>query len=295
MVWRGEWAALAAAFLWAAMSRVYASWGHIFAPLLLNWLKGVMALGMFALTLAARGESWPAVPAATWVGLILSGILGIGIGDTAFFAALNTLGVQRTLLMDTLSPVLVTLLAWLTLSESVQPVRLLGVGLTVTGVALVVTERPVSVREKFHLWPGLAWGLLFSLSQATGVVLSRWALIASPITPLWSTTIRLTAGVLVLSWGLRQPVCARGWWAIRKQPAWLLSIGGTAFLSTYAGIWLQQTALKWAPAGIAQTLSSTSPLFALLLAWGFGERVSRRAWLGVALAIGGCAWLFQGT
>ncbi|MCS6782978.1 MAG: EamA family transporter [Gloeomargarita sp. SKYBB_i_bin120] len=295
MLWHGEWAALAAAFLWAATSRMYAGWGTLFAPLLLNWLKGVTALGMFVLTLAVRRESWPVVSGETWLGLALSGILGIGIGDTAFFAALNTLGVQRTLLMDTLSPVLVTLLAWVTLGESVRPVQLLGVGLTVTGVALVVTERPVSVREKFHFWPGLAWGLVFSLSQATGVVLSRWALSASPVTPLWSTTIRLAAGVAVLSLGVRRPVCARGWWAIRKQPTWLLSIAGTAFLSTYAGIWLQQTALKWAPAGIAQTLSSTSPLFALLLAWGWGERVSWRAWLGVALAIAGCAWLFQGT
>lgn len=277
------------------MSRVYAGWGKVFAPLLLNWLKGVMALGMFVLTLALRGESWPVLSWETWLGLALSGVLGIGIGDTAFFAALNSLGVQRTLLMDTLSPVLVTLVAWLVLGEGVRPLQLGGIGLTVTGVALVVTERPVTVRERFHLWPGLAWGLLFSLSQALGVVLSRWALAASPVTPLWSTTVRLAAGVAVLSLGVRRPVCARGWWAIRKRPAWLLSIGGTAFLSTYAGIWLQQTALKWAPAGIVQTLSSTSPLFALLLAWVWGERVSYRSWLGVALAISGCAWLFQGA
>ncbi|APB35177.1 Permeases of the drug/metabolite transporter (DMT) superfamily [Gloeomargarita lithophora Alchichica-D10] len=294
MVWRGEWAALGAALLWASMSRIYVGWGKTFAPLLLNWLKGVLALGMFALTLGWRGEGWPPVGGWPLLGLALSGVLGIGVGDTAFFAALNSLGVQRTLLMDSLSPMLVTLLAWATLGEGIQAGQLGGMGLTVTGVVLVVTERPVSIRERFHLWPGLGWGGIFALSQAAGVVLSRWALVDSPITPLWSTTIRLLAGVLVLGLGVNRPVCRPGWQALRQQPAWLWSLTGTAFLSTYVGIWLQQTALKWAPAGIAQTLSSTSPLFALGLARGAGERVSRRAWWGVGIALAGCWWLFQG-
>ncbi|MEN9216330.1 MAG: DMT family transporter [Gloeomargarita sp. HHBFW_bins_162] len=293
VIWRGEWAALGAAFLWASISRIYAGWGKTFAPLLLNWLKGVLALGMFALTLAWRGEWWPPVGGWPVLGLALSGILGIGVGDTAFFAALNSLGAQRTLLMDTLSPMLVTLLAWLTLGEEIAPVQLLGMVLTVTGVAVVVTERPVTVRERFHLWPGLGWGVIFALSQAAGVVLSRWALADTPMTPLWSTTIRLLAGVLVLGLGITRPECYPGWRAIRKHPRWLWALAGTAFLSTYVGIWLQQTALKWAPAGIAQTLSSTSPLFALILAHGAGERVSRRAWFGVIIALAGCWSLFQ--
>lgn len=276
------------------MSRVYAGWGKTFAPLLLNWLKGVLALGMFALTLVGRGEGWPTVGVWPVLGLALSGILGIGVGDTAFFAALNSLGAQRTLLMDTLSPMLVTLLAWVTLGEAIQPVQLAGMLLTVTGVAVVVTEQPVSMRERFHLWPGVGWGGIFALSQAAGVVLSRWALADFPITPLWSTTIRLAAGVLVLGCGLGRPVCRPGWQALRQQPTWWWGLTGTAFLSTYVGIWLQQTALKWAPAGIAQTLSSTSPLFALVLARWAGERVSRRAGLGVMVALAGCWWLFQG-
>ena len=275
------------------MSRIYARWGKVFPPLLLNWLKGVLALGMFALTLAWRGEGWPPVGEWPVLGLALSGILGIGVGDTAFFAALNSLGPQRTLLMDTLSPMLVTLLAWVTLGERILPVQLVGMVLTVSGVALVVTERPMDGRHRLHLWPGLGWGGLFALSQAAGVVLSRAALVGSPITPLWSTTIRLWAGVLVLGLGVTRPVCRPGWRALAQQPSWLWGLAGTSFLSTYMGIWLQQTALKWAPAAIAQTLSSTSPLFALVLARWAGERVSRRAWFGVVLALVGCWCLFQ--
>ncbi len=65
-----------------------------------------------------------------------------------------------------------------------------------------------------------------------------------------------------------------------------------AFAGTYLGIWLQQTAIKFTAAGIAQTLGNTSPLFVLPIAIWMGEQVSLRAILGVAITIGGIGLLF---
>jgi drug/metabolite transporter (DMT)-like permease len=48
----------------------------------------------------------------------------------------------------------------------------------------------------------------------------------------------------------------------------------TAFGSTFLGIWLQQTALKFSPVGIAQTLTATSPLFVLPIAAMMGDRIN---------------------
>ncbi|MCS7030420.1 MAG: hypothetical protein NZL92_02660 [Gloeomargarita sp. SKYG116] len=61
MLWRGAWAALADACLTAFLSHIYATWGKLFGPWLLNWLEGWMALGMLGLTLWLRREPWPAV------------------------------------------------------------------------------------------------------------------------------------------------------------------------------------------------------------------------------------------
>lgn len=58
------------------------------------------------------------------------------------------------------------------------------------------------------------------------------------------------------------------------------------------GIWLQQVALKYTPAGVAQTLGATSPLFVLPVVAARGEAISIRAVLGVAIAIGGIALIF---
>ncbi|NER28068.1 MAG: EamA family transporter [Symploca sp. SIO1C4] len=64
-----------------------------------------------------------------------------------------------------------------------------------------------------------------------------------------------------------------------------------AFFGTYLAIWLQQTALKFTAAGIAQTLMTTSPLFVLPIVAFMGEVVTTRAILGVLVAITGVALL----
>ena len=58
------------------------------------------------------------------------------------------------------------------------------------------------------------------------------------------------------------------------------------------GIWLQQISLRYAAAGVAQTLFATSPLFVIPIVACTGERVSVRALLGALLAILGVGLLF---
>ncbi|MEN9207005.1 MAG: hypothetical protein Q6L50_09045 [Gloeomargarita sp. GMQP_bins_120] len=61
MVWQGAWAALLDASLVAFVSQIYAMLTKVLGPLTLNWLEGVMALGMLLLTLGLQREPWPAV------------------------------------------------------------------------------------------------------------------------------------------------------------------------------------------------------------------------------------------
>jgi drug/metabolite transporter (DMT)-like permease len=58
------------------------------------------------------------------------------------------------------------------------------------------------------------------------------------------------------------------------------------------GIWLQQISLKYAAAGVAQTLFATSPLFVLPIVAVMGEYISLRSLLGAILAIAGVGLIF---
>ncbi len=77
------------------------------------------------------------------------------------------------------------------------------------------------------------------------------------------------------------------------QFGWLLL---ATFLGTFLGIWFQVAGLRYtASAGVASTLSSTSPLFVLPLAFFvLHESLSLRAILGALLAVVGVALLFLG-
>ncbi len=292
----GELAALGAAFLWALSAVVYAQLGQKIPPLALNLSKGVIAIALISLTLIVQGNYLSPQMDAVAVGfLLLSGVLGIGLGDTFYFEALNNLGARRTLLLEALAPPLSALIALIFLQESLSAKAWAGIFLTVLGVSWVVSERvPGSDSKAVNPIRGISFALLSAIGQASGAVLSRAALAETTISPLWSTLLRLVGSILVLLvWMPLQPQASLGFKPLQsKQLLGVIAI--TALFSTYLGIVLQQTAIKYTATGIAQALISTSPLFVLPIAVWMGERVSLRSLLGVLVALGGIGLLFAG-
>lgn len=292
--YRGELAALSAALIWAIASVVYTGVGRQLSPLTLNLVKGLIALALLLLTLIVSGQLLPTVPVSAIGLLMLSGAVGIGFGDTAYFESLNCLGPRRSLMLESLAPPIAALLALLLLDEQLALTSTLGIGLTIAGVTWVVLER-TSHMPGFQIRPqrGVVFGVLAAIAQAGGAVLSRAALVGNDIDPLWSTFVRLAAGILVLLvWLLFQQHALR---ELKPLRSWQLLglVTGTAFISTYLGIWLQQLSLKYAPAGIAQALSATSPLFVIPIAViALRERVSTPAIAGAMVAIVGVWLLF---
>jgi drug/metabolite transporter (DMT)-like permease len=290
----GEVAALSAAIIWAVASVIYTGIGRHLSPLVLNLVKGLIAIGFILLTLGWRGQSLVGGTPTTLMLLGLSGVIGIGIGDTAYFQSLNDIGARRSLVLESLAPPLAAILAHLFLREYLSTRAWIGILVTIVGVTWVVLER-VQDNPEFRQpnLRGIGCGMLAALCQALGAVLSRSALSGTEIDPLWSTLIRLAAGVLtLLLWVGTQKYAVRELKVLRSRRL-LFTLAGTAFASTYIAIWLQQTALKYAPAGVAQALSATSPVFVLPIAMVMGEKVSLRAMVGVLVAMVGI-WLLFG-
>jgi drug/metabolite transporter (DMT)-like permease len=290
----GELAALSAALIWAIASFVYVMLGKQIPPLVLNLSKCLIAIALSLLTLLVQRDFSPHIELLPLGLLLLSGAIGIGLGDTAFFEALNCLGARRSLLIEALAPPLAALLAALFLHETLSLKAWLGIFLTVGGVTWVVMERvPADFQGKLRPWRGLTFGVLSALAQASGAVLSRAALCETSFSPLWGSLIRLVAAVVTLLllcsfqrhvWAEFQPL---------RSPRFLSILVVTSFGSTYLGIWLQQTALKFTETGIAQALIATSPLFVIPIALWMKERVSFRSFLGVVLALVGIWALFD--
>ncbi len=291
-MFQGEFSALGAAALWALATILYGRLGKNLSPLVLNLLKGLIALGLLLLTLAlTTGQLLPTLSPGAALLLGASGAVGIGLGDTAYFGAVNALGARRALLLEMLAPPLSALMALAFLQEYLSGVAWLGIVLTLAGVAWVISERSPAAGGAVSA-RGVGLGLLAALGQSAGAVLSRAALADTAVDPLGSSAVRLAAGLVCIG-GL---LVARGHTPQRVvaqvSPRLLAGVAIAAFFGTYLAIWLQQTALKLAPAGIAQALLATSPIMVLPMALALGDRVTLRAAVGAAVALAGVWLLF---
>ncbi|MUG94260.1 EamA family transporter [Scytonema sp. UIC 10036] len=293
----GEIAALSAASIWACTAIVDNGLGQKISPWKMTILKGSIGIVAITLTLLWQGMSFPILNPVSIGFLLLSGVIGICFGDTCYFQSLYCLGPRRTLLLQTLTSPFSALLAFTYLHESLSLINWLGMGVTLVGVAWVISEQS---SEQSHnkrspqLQTGIIYGVLASVAQAIGAVLSRAALTQTSINPLWSTVLRLSAGVAVLLlWYFLQ----KRKHSPRRQQQKMFSglpmgtVVVSAFFGTFVGGCLQQTAFKYTATGVAQALCATSPAFILPIAMWMGEKVSYRAIQGVLIAYAGIGLL----
>ena len=238
--------------------------------------------------------------------LAASGVVGIALGDSLFFAALRRLGTRRALTIDAGGPAFTTLAGALLLRERPGPAQMAGIALITVAVVLVArgaAQTPsgdgsgaghtaghtkVSANGQVGRLPmgGVLLALGALVCGSLGALLSRAALLSGPISPLQAATLRLAAASLALL-----PLAGQiPLWVPRPRPAgrrWPLLLLAT-LLGTSAGIVLQQAALAGLSGGLAVALMSTAPVMALPLAWWLeGDRPGWRGLLAAIAALAG--------
>lgn len=278
-------AALAAALCWTLASGLWRRLPTSLGPAELNLLKNLIAL---ALQLPLLLGSAPALPLGATGLLLLSGVLGIALGDSFYFAALRRLGTRRTLTFDAGGPAVTAAAGCLLLAEWPGPRQWLGIALISLAVVLVARQRPLAEAEggllaQQRLGVGLALAAL--LCGGAGALLARAALRTSGLDPWHAATLRLLAATLVLL-----PLLGRLMTHLRRprpRPPgrrWLLVLAAT-LLGTSAGIGLQQLALARLPGGLAVALLATAPVLAVPLAPLEGDRPGALGVLAALLAV----------
>ncbi len=302
----GEIAALSASAVWALASLMFARLGKTVGPLVMNILKCVIAVAlMFVALWLLDGRLWPEGLSNYELGMLAaSGLAGLTLGDTAYFNALNRLGPRRTLLLAALTPPMTVLMAVPVLGEPVTAGLLAGMVLTMGGVVWVIRERHapagddqdsanppssdgLSRDEKI----GLAFGVLAAFGQALGNVLTKLG--GTHISALEISIVRLVFGIAGLGVVLgAMGRLSRAAEPLRERRTFAILFVAT-FLGTFLGIWLMNAGLRYTYTGIASTLSSTSPIFVLPLAYFIeGEKLSLRSIVGACVAVVGVAVLF---
>ena len=281
----GATAAVAAAFFWALAAFLFKRVSAHVPPLSMNFVKGGVALMCLALVLGAEILHMP--KQATFIALALSGVVGIGLGDTLYFHALCRLGPRRTLIITTLVPVMAALGGWLWFGDALTWFYVIAMILVLGGVTVVLWEKTTADTTNLHLM-GIVLGLIYITAEACGILLTKFAVTE------WSSLHASWIRQLCASIAIGVVLAARKEAWVPKLPLklWQPLLVASVF-GAFLGTWLSVEALKLTHTAVATTLSSISPLFAIPLAIVLErERISLRSVLATLVAILGVAILF---
>lgn len=255
-----------------------------------------MVFVMLALYALVAG-GWSTINADNLPVLVLSGIIGILIGDTALFLTLNRLGPRRTAVLFSLNAPMATGLAWLFLSEELQAVAVIGIVLVMIGVVLAIVygKRRGQIHQfeqvRGSLSLGIVFGLMAALCQATASLMVR-PVMESGADPIAASAVRVGVAALGLTFLLFLPIKQ----IKSQQRLSMRDLGMTAvsgFLGMGVGMTLILFALIGGEVGIVATLSATTPAIVLPILWmQTKERPAFGAWLGAFLVVVGSAFIF---
>lgn len=286
-----ELAALGAALCWAIGSLFAVGAAKELGGIAFTRIRVAMVFVVMVGFIAVRGTGGP-ILSGDWPNLIISGAIGIFIGDTALFVTLSRLGPRRTGILFACNAPFTVILTWLILEETLNLPAIAGCVLVAAGVviAIVYGKR----RDQVHVWEsvtgrlsiGILIGLLAALGQAVSSLLLAPAL-AHGADPITVTTIRIGIALLAL-YALRlivPEIC-------RARTAMTIKLFMRTLISGMLGMAIGMSLLLFAFAhgamGISAALSSTTPVMLVPIIWLLsGERPAAGAWVGAVLAVSG--------
>jgi drug/metabolite transporter (DMT)-like permease len=262
---RGEIMAVAAGLVWAVAVLLYRTSGRAVHPLGLNLFKTALGSLLIAVTMLAAGQ--PVLPGRPWQSYALlaaSGVIGITISDSLFFACLNRLGAGLTAVVDCVNIPFIILFSFLFIDERLTARQLLGVLLIIVAIVLVSLKKDASLPPRRELLPGIALGILAMVTMAAGIVMIKPLLRETPI--LWATFVRVASAAVVLAAAvLAHPGRRSILRPLSLLANWKPMVPAT-ILGSYVALVAWMAGMKYTQASVAAPLSQLNSVFIFVLA-----------------------------
>lgn len=291
----GEIAAFATACCWVVTGICFEYAGKRVGSLAVNLIRLVMAFViMTAFTFVTRGMLLPfdATPHA-WIWLIISGLIGFVIGDLFLFQAYVLIGARISMLIMALAPPITAVLAFFFLKEALTVMTIVGMLLTLTGIAMVILVKNDSngAVKLSHPIKGLFFAFMGALGQAFGLISSKIGM--GSYDAFSSTQIRIIAGIVgflvIYAIGNKWSVLPK---ALKdKKGLQMITLG--AFFGPFLGVSLSLIALQNTEAAIASTIMAIMPVLIIPVSvFAFKEKIRFKEWIGAIVTVVGVMILF---
>ena len=198
--------------------------------------------------------------------LVISGIIGISIGDTLYINSLKIIGTRKTLSFEALTPIIATTLGTLTIDE-IYPQKV-WIGSILVSFSILMIVRQNTYKDDYPKGKkilGIFCAIGSVICAVVAALMSRIILISTTLSPLQTTEIRLLSASIFLFLLFKKDFYELlNNRSITKKSHVNLFL--STFLGTNCGILFQQVVFKFLPIGVGWTLLSLSPIFALFIA-----------------------------
>jgi drug/metabolite transporter (DMT)-like permease len=291
----GELAALATAFFWTVTALSFEVATKHIGSLTVNLLRLLFALIFLSVfNLITRGYVFPVDASMhAWIWLSLSALAGLVIGDYLLFHSYVIIGSRIAMLIMTLVPPITALIGWLALGEKMTALHLLGMFLTMSGIALAIFYRPGNQKKIRFSYPvkGILFALGGAVGQAVGLVLSKYGM--QSYNAFAASQIRVIVGmvgyaIIILILG-KTYLVRRG---VKDRKGLKFTLLGS-FFGPFLGISFSLLAVKYTETGIASTIMSIVPILIIPPSLMFFRQ--KFSWLEIAgafISVGGVVLMF---
>ena len=318
----GETIALFVAVSWTATALFAEVASKRMGSLPLNTLRMTMSLALLTVTLwLTMGVPYPRfADGGTWLWLLLSGVVGYVIGDYCLMQGYIYIGSRFGQLFMTLSAPTAALTGRLLLGEQMRPLAIVGMVVTLSGIALSSLSKDEKGTHFSLPRKGIFFAAMAGICQGFGLVLSKiglqhydaalaaagisdhavpdGALLPMPLflsVPFAATMIRASIGLVGFFLLLR--LFNKDWkerlsHAVHDRRAMWCLLGATVF-GPFIGVSASLLATQYTSTGIAQTLFALTPVLIIApAAWLFHQRVTLREVIGAVISVCGVCLFF---
>lgn len=295
MQYIGEIAALTTAFMWTIMGVLFTSAGNRVGSLAVNFIRlisGFIMLSIFTyfyrtylLPIDATFYNWK------WLGI--SGLIGFFFADLFLFQAYLEIGTRITMLILATGPPITAILGYLFLDEKLSAIGLLGMLITISGIAIVILSKndDEGKLKVNHSIKGITYAFLAAVGNSVGMIFSKLGM--GDYSPFAATQIRIITGFIGF---LILFAISNKWHLLKnaksdKQAMKYIIIG--SIFGPFLGVSLQLYSLQHTTAAISSTITSIMPVtilpFSVLI---FKEKLRVKEVVGAVVSVIGVAILF---
>jgi drug/metabolite transporter (DMT)-like permease len=291
----GELISLGTAIFWTLTVVGFEVAGKKVGSIAVNVIR--LFIGLILLTITVwimTGSLYPVdVSQYAWNMLLISGLIGLVIGDLFLFQAFVDVGGRISLLILCSVPIMTSIMGYYIFDEVFDLLTFIGVVITIGSIIVVVlSKRTKEKRFEPHILKGIIFALIGAVAQSVGLVFSKLGM-GETLGAFEATQMRVIAAAI----GFIIFVTIKKEWkhiglAFKDKKAMKFILMGSIF-GPYLGVTSSLLAMRYTSIGIATTIAQLNVIliipFSMVL---FKEKVNKIEIIASIVAFVGVALLF---